>query len=294
MSIIKKAIIPAAGYGTRFLPVTKAIPKEMLPLVDTPSIEYVVEECVESGITEICILIGRGKETILNHFDRNIELEHALNKAGKSSDVVKMNKFLNKVKFTFIRQPEMKGTGHAVELCKSFVGDEPFAVLFGDDVIFNPAEPVTKQLISAFEKTGATIVGVQQLPPENLINYGVVVPGAVKGRYIRLKGFTEKPKIDALPSRYASLGRFILTPDIFDFISKTKPAPSGEVYLPTAIELQSAALNVYAYEFDGRRYDIGNKEGFLEANIEYALRDESLRKELTEYLKSLCEKNYRL
>lgn len=294
MTTVKKAIIPAAGYGTRFLPATKAVPKEMLPIVDVPSIEYVAEECYLSGITEICILVGRGKVSIENHFDRNVELEYALSKSNKKAEIELMNKFLGKVNFTFIRQPEMKGTGRAIELCKGFAGKDPFAVLFGDDVIYNKDEPVTLQLIKAYEKTGSTIVGVQQLPPEKAIHYGVVVPGAIKGKYIQLKGFKEKPKMEEMPSRYASLGRFILTPHIFDCISQTPPAANGEIYLPTAIEYLAKIDNVFAYEFDGRRYDIGDKQGFLEANIEYALRDQKLKEALKAYLKELASKDYEI
>ena len=291
MKKVKKAIIPAAGYGTRFLPATKAIPKEMLPIIDTPSIELIVEECLNSGITEVCILLGRGKETIANHFDINFEVQTALEKAGKTAEIALMNKFLGKVNFTFIRQPKMAGTGKAVELCKGFVGDEPFAVLFGDDVMYTGSStPVTKQLIDAYEKTGSSIVGVQELEPEKAINYGVVVPNAIKGRYIQLKEFKEKPKLSELPSTLCSLGRYVLTPDIFEYILKTKPAPNGEVYLPLAIEMQAKDTNVYAYNFEGIRYDIGDKLGFIQANIEYGLRSEELGKELKSYLKNLVEK----
>ncbi|MFA5449336.1 MAG: UTP--glucose-1-phosphate uridylyltransferase [Clostridia bacterium] len=292
MSKIKKAIIPAAGYGTRFLPATKAIPKEMLPIVDRPSIEYVVEECVESGITEICILLGRGKNSIENHFDRNYEVEDALQKAGKRAEIALMNKFLGKASFTFIRQPSMRGTGAAINLCKSFTAGEPFAVLFGDDVIYNKNEPVTAQLIRAYEATNSTIVGVQELSPQQAVSYGVVVPGAIKGRYVQLKGFKEKPPIDQLPSRLASLGRFVLTPDIFSCLDITPPAPNGEVYLPTAIEILASSANVYAYNFEGKRYDIGSKQGYLEANIEYALRSKALKSEFLEYLRELAGKDY--
>lgn len=292
MKQVKKAIIPAAGYGTRFLPATKAVPKEMLPIVDTPSIEYVVEECIESGITEICILLGRGKDSIINHFDRNFEVETSLTRLGKTKEVALMNRFKGKADFVFIRQPEMQGTGKAVACCKSFVGNEPFAVLFGDDVMYSPGLPVTKQLIDAYNTTGATIVGVQEMPPERAVLYGVVVPGTIKGRYIQLKGFKEKPPIDQLPSPYTSLGRFLLTPDIFEFIDKTPPVKSGEVYLPTAIELMSAVTNVYAYNFVGKRYDIGDKFGYLQANIEYALRTPALQNDMKEYLRRLVDKDF--
>ncbi|MCL2631093.1 MAG: UTP--glucose-1-phosphate uridylyltransferase [Firmicutes bacterium] len=290
MKTVKKAVIPCAGYGTRFLPVTKAVPKEMLPIVDTPSIDYIVEECVNSGITEICILVSRGKEAILNHFDINYELEDKLKKKGSLAEIKLINKFLGKVDFSFIRQPEMKGTGNAVKLCRSFTGGEPFAVLFGDDVMYTESgqEPVTKQLITAYDKTGATIVGVQELPKEKALNYGVVVPGQTKGRYIQLNGFKEKPKsVQELPSSYCGLGRFVLTPDIYEYIDKTPMAGNGEIYLPTAIELMCKVSPVFAFNFEGKRYDIGDKLGFIQANIEYALRNPELAKELRDYLKTV-------
>lgn len=288
MKKVTKAIIPAAGYGTRFLPATKAVPKEMLPIVDIPSVDYVVEECVESGITDICILLGRGKEAIPNHFDRNFELETILMKEGKTEFVNKLARFEN-VRFTYIRQPAMRGTGAAIALCRAFVGNDPVAVLFGDDVMYSPKNPVTKQLIDAYETTGATIVGVQELPPERAVLYGVVVPGSIKGRYVELKGFKEKPKITEIPSRYTSLGRFVLTPEIFEEIDRTPPAKNGEIFLPTAIEQLARHTAVYAYNFEGRRYDIGNHLGFLEANIEYGMRHEKIGEDLKKYLKRISE-----
>ena len=290
MKQVTKAIIPAAGYGTRFLPATKAMPKEMLPIVDVPSIQYIVEECAASGITDVCIILGRNKNNIADHFDRNVEVEYALEKSGKHSEIEKMNYLSEKVNIVYVRQREMKGTGKAIEICKSFVGDEPFAVLFGDDVMYNPAKPVTKQLIEAYEQTGATIVGVQEQPKEECPKYGVVVPGKTKGKYTELLGFKEKPKIEELPSQLTSLGRFILTPDIFGYIEKTPAANNGEVYLPTAIELMSNDLPVYAYSFDGRRYDIGDKLGYIIDNIEFALRNEEINAGLKKYLKDLVNK----
>lgn len=290
MKKVTKAIIPAAGYGTRFLPATKAMPKEMLPIVDVPSIQYIVEECAESGITDVCIILGRNKNNIADHFDRNVEVEYALAKNGKNNEIDKMNKLAEKVNIVYVRQREMRGTGKAIELCKSFVGDEPFAVLFGDDVMYNPSEPVLKQLIAAYEKTGSTIVGVQEQPREECPKYGVVVPGKVKGKYTEIKGFKEKPKLEELPSQLTSLGRFVLTPDIFGYIEQTPAASNGEVYLPTAIELMSNDMPVYAYTFDGRRYDIGDKLGYIIANIEYAMRNEEINRGLKAYLKDLINK----
>lgn len=290
MKKVTKAIIPAAGFGTRFLPATKAMPKEMLPIVDVPSIQYIVEECANSGITQVCIILGRNKNNIADHFDRNFEVEYALKKDGKTDLLNKMNSLQDKVQICYVRQFAMQGTGKAIELCKSFVGDEPFAVLFGDDVMYNTGTPVTKQLIEAYENTGSTIVGVQKQPKEECPKYGVVVPGKVKGRYTELLGFKEKPKLEELPSQLTSLGRFVITPDIFKYIEKTPPAKSGEVYLPTAIELMSSDMSVYAYEFEGLRYDIGDKLGYVKANIEYGLRNDEISGGLKAYLKDIITK----
>ncbi len=284
MKKVTKAIIPAAGFGTRFLPITKSVPKEMLPILNRPSIDYVIEECLLSGITDVCIVISHGKEAILNYLDVNAELESALIKAGKTEELALINKYSN-VNFTFVLQPEMRGTAKAVELCKNFVGNEPFAVLFPDDVIYNPEKPVTKQLIEAYETTGATIVGCQHMPPEEAVNYGVMKIREQKGKYILIKGFQEKPSLEEIASNVTSLGRFLLTPEIFDCILRTKPVKNGEVYLPSAIDILSRESVVYAYLFDGTRYDMGSKFGFLKANIEYALRDAELREQLVKLIK---------
>lgn len=284
MKQVRKAIIPAAGFGTRFLPATKAMPKEMLPIVDVPSIQYIVEECALSGITDVCIILGRNKNNIADHFDRNIEVEYALAKAGKTAEIEKMNYLLDKVNICYIRQKEMLGTGMAIELAKGFVGEEPFAVLFGDDVIYNPKMPVTKQMIDAYYATNTSIIGVQEQPREECPKYGVVVPGKVKGKYTELLGFKEKPNINELPSQLTSLGRFVLTPDIFHYIEKTPPAKNGEIYLSTAIELMAQETSVFAYDFDGHRYDIGDKLGYIKANIDYALRNDEISAGLKKYL----------
>lgn len=284
MKKVTKAIIPAAGFGTRFLPITKSVPKEMLPILDRPSIDYVIEECLLSGITDVCIVISRGKEAILNYLDVNAELESALIKAGKNEELALINKYSN-VNFTFVLQPEMRGTAKAIELCKNFVGNEPFVVLFPDDVIFNPEKPVTKQLIEAYETTGTSIVGCQYMPAEEAVNYGVMKISEQKGKYILINGFQEKPSIKDLASNVTSLGRFLLTPEIFDCIQRTKPVKNGEVYLPSAIDILSRESAVYAYLFDGTRYDMGSKFGFLKANIEFALRDSELREQLVKFIK---------
>lgn len=292
MKKVRKAIIPAAGYGTRFLPATKAMPKEMLPIVDVPSIQYIVEECEASGITDICIILGRNKNNIADHFDINVELSTILREKKDDPKKKKMLELIERfqdLNICYIRQKEMLGTAKAVALCENFVAGEPFAVLFGDDVMYNPEKPVLKQLIEAYETTGATIVGVQEQPKEEAIKYGVVVPGAQKGRYTELLGFKEKPKINEIPSTLTSLGRFVLTPDIFDFIRETPVSASGEYYLPTAIELQAKVRGAYSYTFEGKRYDIGDKVGYITANIEYGLRNPELKDGLTKYLKELVK-----
>ncbi len=284
MKKISKAIIPAAGFGTRFLPITKAVPKEMLPILDRPSIDYVIEECLNSGITEICIVISRDKEAILNYLDTNTQLETVLAKAKNTEKLALINKYKD-VKFTFVLQPQMLGTAKAIELCKSFTAGEAFAVLFPDDVIYNNQSPVTAQLIKAYETTGSSIVGCQVLPTEEAVHYGVMSVVEQKGKYVLINGFQEKPSIENLASNITSLGRFVLTPDIFDYIEKTKPVKNGETYLPSSIDLLAKDNAVYAYIFDGERYDMGSKFGFLKANIEYALRDPVLRVQLINYMK---------
>ncbi len=281
MLSIRKAVIPAAGFGTRHLPITKAVPKEMLPILDRPAIDYVIEECVQSGITEICIVVSRGKEAIADYLDSRPELESALIKAEKSDKIKLINPFKGRANFYFVRQREMRGTAKAVELCREFTADEDFAVLFPDDVIYSPGKPVIGQLIDAYRTTRASIVGVQRMPAEKARDYGVVVPSETKGRYTRIKGFIEKPAAPKLPSELTSLGRFVLTSDIFDYIAET-PAVKGEVYLPSAIDLMSKVRNVYAYEFEGRRFDMGGVEGFLSANIAYGMMNGRLKEKIKE------------
>lgn len=288
---VKKAVIPAAGYGTRFLPATKALPKEMLPIIDTPSLQYVVAEAVEAGVTDILIVTTRGKEAIENHFDKSFELETILERAGKKNFLEQIQKISDMANIHYVRQKEMKGSGWAVEYAKSFVGDEPFLVLFGDDVIYTTPEQgsVSKQLVKAYEKTGTSILGVQKILGEEIRKYGAVVPAApTEGRFTKLKGIIEKPQGE-IPSQLTSLGRFLLTSDIFEIIENTPTSPSGEIYLTDSITAQAATTGVYAYEFEGRRYDIGDKQGYLEASIEYALRRDDLKEGFSEYLKRIVK-----
>ena len=287
MQKVTKVVIPAAGFGTRFLPATKSLPKEMFPIVDTPTLQYVVEEAVKSGITDVLIILGKNKKCIEDHFDYAVELENLLAKAGKNAEIKVVRDIADMANFHYIRQKEMKGSGHAILLAKAFVGNEPFGVIYGDDVVYNPSSPALSQLIKAYETTGKTIVGCQNVPREEAIKYGVVQPGLVKGRYTEIKGFVEKPPIDKLPSTLASMGRYVLTPDIFDILETTPPSPSGEIYLTDAILTLANTSGAYAYDFEGKRYDVGDKVGYIEASIEYGLRDDSINDKLKDYLKKI-------
>lgn len=283
---VKKAIIPCAGFGTRFLPVTKVLPKELLPIVDTPALSYIVDEAVASGIEEIVIVISPQKEDIRRLFEPNVALNARLEEVGDKESYLLANKSIN-AKISFVTQETMNGNANAILLCKKFANGEPVAVLFGDDVMYSgSATPVTKQLIDAYEKTGGTIVGCQQTPEDVARRCGVmIVDKPVSDRITKIKGIIEKPQGE-IPSKLVSLGRFILSPDIFDAIEKT-PETKGEVYLTEAINLLAETKGVYACEFEARRYDIGNKEGYLEATIEYALRDENLKKNFKKYIESI-------
>lgn len=283
MKKVRKAIIPAAGFGTRFLPATKAIPKEMFPVVDVPTIQYIVEEAVASGITDILIITSRYKKALEDHFDRAPELEDLLRKNEKFNQLKVISSVPNMANIHYIRQQQMAGSGNAVLLGEAFVGDEPFAVLFGDDLIYNPEKPCLKQLIEAYEKTGTTILGAQTVAESELHKYGIVDAGTTKGRFTQMKGLVEKPEKGKAPSRLACLGRFVLTPDIFDIIKDTK-AVKGEVGLTDAICTQARGVGAYAYDFEGIRYDIGDKLGYVKATVEYSLRNEELSQGLKDYL----------
>ena len=284
---VKKAIIPCAGFGTRFLPATKVVPKELFPIVDTPALSYIVEEAAESGIEEVFIIISPAKQDIKRLFAPNEALNKQLESVGKHVEHGLANREYG-VKIHFGVQEKMNGNGMALMVARDFVGDEPFAVLFGDDVMYTEGVPVTKQLIDAYEKTGGkTIVGCQCPPEEIARRCGVMVVGDVVDDTItEVRGIIEKPKAE-LPSKLVSLGRYVLTSDIFDALLKA-PVKNGETYLTDAISLLAKEpKNVYACEFEARRYDIGNKQGFLEASIEYALRREDLKDGVKAYLKSL-------
>jgi len=280
---VKKAIIPAAGLGTRFLPATKAQPKEMLPIVDKPTIQYIIEEAVASGIEEILIITGRNKRAIEDHFDKSIELEQQLEKNGKEDTLTMVRDISNMANIYYIRQKEPKGLGHAINCAKTFVGDEPFAVMLGDDVVDSEV-PCLKQLIDCYSKYKTSILGVQKVPLSQVCKYGIVNGTPIEDRVYKVKDVVEKPKVSEAPSNIAILGRYIITPKIFDILENTKPGKGGEIQLTDALKTLISEEDMYAYNFEGRRYDVGDKEGFLEANVEFALKRDDLKKAFMQYL----------
>ena len=290
MQRIKKAVIPAAGYGTRFLPATKATPKEMLPIVDKPTIQYIVEEAKASGIEDILIISGHGKRAIEDHFDSAPALEMALAEKGKD-DLLALVRETADINIHYIRQRYMRGLGDAILCARSFMGNEPFAVLLGDDVVYNPQKPALAQLIDMYEATGGSILGCQNVPQEKVSAYGIVAGKQTDNpRLIRVSDMVEKPALEEAPSRMAVLGRYIIKPQIFDILEQTKPGKGGEVQLTDALKVLARQDAVYAYDFEGRRYDVGDKLGFLKATVEFALRREDLGKDFKAYLKDLTGK----
>ena len=282
---IRKAVIPAAGYGTRFLPVTKAIPKEMIPIVDKPVIQYIVEEALQSGIEEILIITGHGKRAIEDHFDTNIDLELQLRQQGKDQ-LLHLVQDISSINIHYIRQKHMRGLGDAIRCAESFIDNEPFAVLLGDDVVYNETNPALRQMIDLYNDLDATILGCQEVPLEKVPSYGIVQGTPVEGKDIlKVNRVVEKPAIEEAPSRTAVLGRYIVTPDIFEILAHTQPGKGGEIQLTDALRLMADREAVYAYTFSGRSYDTGNKLGFLKATVEYALRREDLGEAFREYLR---------
>lgn len=283
---IRKAVIPAAGLGTRFLPATKAQPKEMLPIVDKPTIQYIIEEAVSSGIEEIMIITGRNKRSIEDHFDKSVELELDLEKHGKEELLKLVREISNMVDITYIRQKEPKGLGHAILCAKNFIGNEPFAVLLGDDVVASE-KPCLKQMIEVFDKYQASVLGVQRVPENDVSKYGIVAGNSLEERIFKVNDLVEKPKKEVAPSNIAILGRYIITPKIFEYLERTKPGSGGEIQLTDGLKELSKDEAMYAYDFIGRRYDVGSKEGFLEATVEFALSRSDLKDEFLKYLKGL-------
>ena len=282
MKKVRKAIIPAAGLGTRFLPATKAQPKEMLPIVDKPAIQYIIEEAIASGIEEILIITGRNKRSIEDHFDKSVELENQLKEQGKY-DLLGLIEEISQVDIHYIRQKEAKGLGHAVLCAKQFVGNEPFAVMLGDDIV-DAEVPCLRQLIDVYDDCQGTVLGVQEVAKDKVSSYGIVNPKKVKENIWQVVDLIEKPSVEEAPSQLAVLGRYILEPEIFALLEKTEPGRGNEIQLTDAICKLAHEKPVYAYNFSGRRYDIGDKQGYLEATVEYALKRPEIRDKFLNYL----------
>lgn len=283
---VRKAVIPAAGLGTRFLPATKAQPKEMLPIVDKPTIQYIIEEAVASGIEEILIITGRNKRAIEDHFDKSIELEMELKAKHKDELFKVVDDISNLAQIYYIRQKEPKGLGHAINCAKTFVGNEPFAVMLGDDVVDNDV-PCLKQMIDVYNEYKTTILGVQPVAKEDVNKYGIVKGMHIEDGVYKVKDLVEKPDIDKAPSNIAILGRYIITPRIFDILNNTKPGKGGEIQLTDALKELLTSEAMYAYNFKGKRYDVGDRLGFLQATVEFALKRDDLKDEFHSYLKKI-------
>ncbi|WP_332695276.1 UTP--glucose-1-phosphate uridylyltransferase GalU [Halalkalibacter lacteus] len=289
MKKVRKAIIPAAGLGTRFLPATKAMPKEMLPIVDKPTIQYIIEEAIEAGIEDIIIVTGKGKRAIEDHFDHAFELEQNLIEKEKFDLLDKVQK-ASKVDIHYIRQKEPKGLGHAVWCARKFIGDEPFAVLLGDDIV-QAQIPCTKQLIDVYEKTGSSVIGVQTIPEDQTHRYGIVDPISQEGRAYQVSNFVEKPAKGTAPSNLAIMGRYLLTPEIFEYLEKQETGAGGEIQLTDAIQKLNELQSVYAYDFEGERFDVGEKLGFVLTTLKFALQNEELSQPLLREMEELLKKH---
>lgn len=290
MSKIKKAIIPAAGLGTRFLPATKAMPKEMLPILDTPTIQYIVEEAARAGIEDIIIVTGKHKRAIEDHFDNQKELESTLKDKGKLDLLEKVQHSTDLANIFYVRQKEQKGLGHAIWTARQFFGDEPFAVLLGDDIVQSET-PAIQQLIEQYEVTQKSVIGVQEVPYEETHRYGIVEPKTKQGRRYEVSQFVEKPAPGTAPSNLAIMGRYVLTPEIFKYLDTQDVGAGGEIQLTDAIERLNQDDSVYAYEFDGTRYDVGEKIGFVKTTLHFALNDPSMKEEITRYIKDLLNED---
>ncbi|MEH7335240.1 UTP--glucose-1-phosphate uridylyltransferase GalU [Neobacillus drentensis] len=289
MKKVRKAIIPAAGLGTRFLPATKAMPKEMLPIVDKPTIQYIVEEAIASGIEDIIIVTGKGKRAIEDHFDFAPELEQNLMEKGKLEILEKVQYSTNLADIHYIRQKEPKGLGHAVWCARNFIGDEPFAVLLGDDIVQSDT-PCLRQLINIYEGTHSSVIGVQTVPNEETHRYGIIDPSLQNGRRYQVNNFVEKPKPGTAPSNLAIMGRYILTPEIFMFLDKQQTGAGGEIQLTDAIQHLNQIQRVFAYDFEGQRYDVGEKIGFVKTTIEFALQHDDVKNDILNYLSEVMER----
>lgn len=283
---IRKAVIPAAGLGTRFLPATKAQPKEMLPIVDKPTLQYIIEEAVASGIEEILIITGKNKKSIEDHFDKSVELELELEQKGKKELLEIVRDISKMINIYYIRQKEPKGLGDAIYCARSFIGDEPFAVMLGDDIVDNEV-PCLRQLMDAYEEYRTTILGVQMVYREDVNKYGIIKAKHIEDRVYKVKDLVEKPDIDKAPSNIAILGRYIITPEIFDILENLPCGKDGEIQLTDALKRLSKKEAMYAYNFEGKRYDVGDKLGFLEATVDFALKKDELRDDFMKYLRKV-------
>ncbi|MRX72069.1 UTP--glucose-1-phosphate uridylyltransferase GalU [Bacillus lacus] len=286
---VRKAIIPAAGLGTRFLPATKAQPKEMLPIVDKPTIQYIVEEAIESGIEDILVISGRGKRAIEDHFDKSYELEETLLKKQKFSMLEEIQSITNMVNIHYIRQKEPRGLGHAIHCAHSFIGNEPFAVLLGDDIV-RSEKPCLKQLISVFDDYQSSVLGVQEVDHQEVSKYGIIAPiknETLSENVLSLASVVEKPAVEDAPSDYAIMGRYILTPEIFEILETLPPGSGNEIQLTDAIKILNETQTVLAYNFEGKRYDVGDKLGFVKATIDFALERQDLSSDVKRYLQEV-------
>lgn len=286
MKKVKKAIIPAAGLGTRFLPATKAMPKEMLPILDKPTIQYIVEEAVRAGIEDIIIVTGKHKRAIEDHFDHQVELENNLAEKGKDALLEKVRHSTNLANMFYVRQKEQKGLGHAIWTAKQFIGNEPFAVLLGDDIVESDT-PAIQQLIEEYDRTGKSVIGVQEVPEQETHRYGIVDPKSKDNRLYEVTKFVEKPAPGTAPSNLAIMGRYVLTPDIFDYLENQETGAGGEIQLTDAIERLNQSEQVFAYDFEGERFDVGEKIGFVKTTIQYALKDEEMSEEIRQFIQTL-------
>ena len=286
---IKKAVIPVAGLGTRFLPATKASPKEMLPLVDKPIIQYVVEEAISSGIEDITMITGRGKRAIEDHFDISVELETALAEKSRNELLAEVKKISNMVSFNYTRQKKPLGLGHAILCASQIVGNEPFAVFLGDDIIASQ-RPCMKQMIEEYNKVKSCIIAVQEVSQSETKSYGIIAPENSNGRMHKIDNMVEKPNPQDAPSRLAIIGRYILTPEIFDILRDTPPGKGGEIQLTDALKTLLNTQDIYGYEFEGKRYDTGDKLGFLKATVDFALKREDLGPDFKNHLKTVIAK----
>ncbi|MBO8129078.1 MAG: UTP--glucose-1-phosphate uridylyltransferase GalU [Peptococcaceae bacterium] len=283
---VRKAVIPAAGYGVRFLPATKAQPKEMIPIIDKPTIQYIIEEIVDSGITDILIITGRGKRAIEDHFDRAMELEMHLSAKGKEQALEQVRAISEIANIYYVRQKNPRGLGHAVSFARTFVGDEPFAVLLGDDVVRSDV-PCLKQMLDVHAQTGGSVIAVEEVPEEHVSKYGVIKGVEVEPGLYRIEDLVEKPPVEQAPSRMAITGRYILDPRIFIMLEETGPGAGGEIQLTDALRKLVGEQPLYGYAFKGRRYDVGSSLGYLQATVDLALERNDLREPLMEYLRAL-------